>query len=203
MNLRDFINELNNLDLSEIRLDNIGSWPVVVRVISYILAFALVLGLMWYTQIRTLNSRLDTEVANEAQLKTQFSQRAFEAANLQAYRMQLEELELRLQTLIDQLPTDTDVPDLLEDVTETGLASGLTIESIALQSEVAHDYYIELPINIVARGGYHDFATFVSGVAGLPRIVTLHDFTISDNGEPTLTMNIQAKTYRYREGAEE
>lgn len=203
MNIRDVINELKTLDLSELRADNIGSWPLVVRVITCILGFVLVLFLLWYSQVRPLDARLDGEIARETQLKQEFSQRAFQAANLEAYRMQLDELDLRLNTLIGQLPVDTEVPGLLEDITETGLASGLNIESIALQPEVAHDYYIELPINIVARGGYHDFATFVSGVAGLPRIVTLHDFDITDTGQPTLTMNILAKTYRYREGAED
>ena len=110
------------------------------------------------------------------------------------------DLESRLEALIGQLPSDTEVPGLLEDVTETGLNSGLQIQSIALQSEVAHDYYVELPILIEATGGYHDFAGFVSGVAGLSRIVTLHDFTIDTDpdGQTLLSLSIIAKTYRYK-----
>jgi len=111
------------------------------------------------------------------------------------------ELQDRLDTLISQLPSDTEVPGLLEDITETGLGSGLQIQSIALQEEVSHDYYIELPILMTATGGYHDFATFVSGVSSLPRIVTLHDFQI-DRDSGTLTLDITAKTYRYKEPEE-
>ena len=202
MNIREVIDELNSLDLSEIRLDNIGSWPLVMRILACIISFAGVGGLYWYLQVLPLNSQYENELARETQLRTEFSQRAFEAANLQAYRLQLQELELRLETLIGQLPTDTEVPGLLEDITETGLGSGLSIESISLQPEISHDYYIELPISIVATGGYHDFATFVSGVAGLPRIVTLHDFDIVNTGSAQLTLNIDAKTYRYRNAEE-
>ena len=200
--IRQTIQELQNIDFSEIRLDNIGSWPLLVRILACILALAISVGGYWYFRINALNSTFDTSISAETQLREEFSQRAFQAANLEAYRLQLTELELRLESLIGQLPTDTEVPGLLEDVTETGQGSGLTIENIILEPEVAHDYYIELPINIVATGGYHDFATFVSGVAGLPRIVTLHDFSISGGSEVLLTMNIDARTYRYRDSAE-
>lgn len=200
--IRDILQELQNIDFTEIRLDNVGSWPLVVRVLACLLALCLAIGGYWYFRINALNSDFETAVANETQLRQQFSQKAFQAANLEAYRLQLEELELRLETLIGQLPTDTEVPGLLEDITETGLGSGLNIENIILEPEISHDYYVELPINIVATGDYHDFATFVSGVAGLPRIVTLHDFSISGSSETLLTMNIDAKTYRYRDSEE-
>lgn len=202
INFRSIIDELQNIDFAEIRLDNLGSWPLLVRILACILALSVAIGLYWYLRINPLNATYDNAVSSETQLREEFSQRAFQAANLEAYQLQLRELELRLETLIGQLPIDTEVPGLLEDVTETGLGSGLTIENIILEPEVAHDYYVELPINIVATGGYHDFATFVSGVAGLPRIVTLHDFSISSTGESLLTMNIDAKTYRYRDSAE-
>lgn len=200
--IRDTIKELQNIDFTEIRGDNIGSWPLIVRVLACLLALVVAIGGYWYFRINALNSAFETAISSETQLRDEFSQRAFQAANLDAYRLQLGELESRLDTLIGQLPTDTEVPGLLEDVTETGLGSGLTIENIILEPEIAHDYYVELPINIVATGGYHDFATFVSGVAGLPRIVTLHDFSISGDNEALLTLNIDAKTYRYRDSAE-
>jgi|SaaInlV_120m_DNA_3_1039746.scaffolds.fasta_scaffold07665_2 type IV pilus assembly protein PilO len=202
INFRGILDELKNIDFTEIRLDNVGSWPLIVRILACVLTLVLATGGYWYFRINALNTTFSNAVASETQLREQFSQRAFQAANLEAYRLQLEELELRLETLIGQLPTDTEVPGLLEDVTETGLGSGLTIENIILEPEIAHDYYVELPINIVATGGYHDFATFVSGVAGLPRIVTLHDFSISGDNEVLLTMNIDAKTYRYRDAGE-
>ncbi len=202
MNARDIIEEIKSIDFNEVRLDNVGSWPLVVRILAGLLVLVIAIGGYWYFRINALNSSFENAVAAETRLRDEYTQRAFQAANLEAYRLQLAELELRLETLIGQLPTDTEVPGLLEDITETGLSSGLTIENIILEPEVAHDYYVELPINIVATGGYHDFATFVSGVAGLPRIVTLHDFSISGTNETLLTMNIDAKTYRYRDAAE-
>lgn len=202
MDIRASFEELKNIDLSEIRGDNVGSWPLSVRIICCILVLILAVGGYWYFKIKESQATLSTEIAAETQLRDQFSSAAFQAANLEAYRLQLTELELRLETLIGQLPTDTEVPGLLEDVTETGLGSGLTIENITLQPEIAHDYYVELPINVIATGGYHDFASFVSGVAGLPRIVTLHDFSITGNNTSLLTLNISAKTYRYRDSAE-
>lgn len=199
MDIKEIINQINSIDLAEIRADNIGSWPVAVRVIACILIFVLAAGGYYYFRVMPLNTRLENAQNEESRLKTDYSARAFQAANLEAYRLQMEELELRLETLISQLPSDTEVPGLLEDITETGLASGLVFETFDIQSETAHDYYIEAPINIEARGSYHDFATFVSGVAGLPRIVTLHDFTITPASDGLQTLTIEAKTYRYRQ----
>lgn len=112
-------------------------------------------------------------------------------------------METSFGALLRQLPSDTEVPGLLEDITRTGLGSGLEFEEIKLQPEVAQQFYIELPINIKVIGGYHDLATFVSGVSSLPRIVTLHDFEIlPEKGEAAtskLRMSIVAKTYRYND----
>ena len=150
---------------------------------------------------------LDGYRAEEISLKEQFSSKAFQAANLDAYKAQMREMEESLGALLGQLPSDTEVPGLLEDITRTGLGSGLEFEEIKLQPEVAQQFYIELPIQIVVVGGYHDLATFVSGVASLPRIVTLHDFEITlpakQGDEPVsssaLRMSILAKTYRYND----
>ncbi len=101
--------------------------------------------------------------------------------------------------MLAQLPSDTEVPGLLEDITEIGYGSSLEIQSITLQPERAADFYVELPIKIVARGGYHDFGSFVSGVAALPRIVTLHDYTIEEGRNTnSLQFEVLAKTYRYK-----
>ena len=112
------------------------------------------------------------------------------------------EMETSFGVLLRQLPSDTEVPGLLEDITRTGLGSGLEFEEIKLLQEVAQQFYIELPIQISVVGSYHDLATFVSGVASLPRIVTLHDFEIKPvaSGDNTkLRMKILAKTYRYND----
>ncbi len=199
MDIQAIIEDIKNIDPTEIRLDNIGRWPLVVRVLMCLGAFVAVIAVYFYFVISNSNSTLESTIAQEAELRETFESRSYEAANLEAYREQRVELDERLQTLIGQLPKDTEVPGLLEDITETGLSSGLAIESIQLQNEQSHDYYVELPISINASGGYHDFATFISGVSGLPRIVTLHDFEITKNGSSLLNLSITAKTYRYRE----
>jgi type IV pilus assembly protein PilO len=127
----------------------------------------------------------------------------FQAANLEAYKEQMEEMEVSFGALLKQLPSDTEVPGLLEDITRTGLGSGLEFEEIKLLPEVTQQFYIELPIQIVVMGSYHDLATFVSGVASLPRIVTLHDFDIKpadkSGASSALRMSVLAKTYRYND----
>lgn len=198
MDIKAAFQELRTIDLSELRADNIGRWPLIVRIIACILAFTVVLAGFYVVKVSKLNEELARESRQEQVLRVDYAQKAYEASNLEAYREQMIDLESRLEALIGQLPSDTEVPDLLEDVTETGLNTGLQIQSIALQSEVVHDYYVELPILIEATGGYHDFAGFVSGVAGLSRIVTLHDFTIENDGETLLSLSILAKTYRYK-----
>lgn len=145
---------------------------------------------------------LEQHQGEEVTLKDQFSIKAFQAANLEAYKEQMEEMEVSFGALLRQLPSDTEVPGLLEDITRTGLGSGLEFEEIKLQPEVAQQFYIELPIQIKVSGSYHDLATFVSGVASLPRIVTLHDFQLvraSADSSTRLSMQIMAKTYRYND----
>lgn len=207
MSLAESIASVKKVDLSELDLNNLGSWPAVVKVISclLLLVVALVLGYNFY--LKDLQVMLDGYRAEEISLKEQFSSKAFQAANLDAYKAQMREMEESFGALLRQLPSDTEVPGLLEDITRTGLGSGLEFEEIKLQPEVAQQFYIELPIEIVVVGGYHDLATFVSGVASLPRIVTLHDFEITlpakQGDEPVsssaLRMSILAKTYRYND----
>ena len=203
--LQDSLAKLNNLDLAELELDNVGSWPVPVKVVVCVLVFALVLFLGNYLHLSDLGDRLAREETQEQQLKQQFSTKSYMAANLEAYRSQMVEMEASFGALVKQLPSRTEVPGLLEDISYTGVGAGLTVNSINLEDEVSHEFYIEKPISINVRGGYHDLGTFVSGVSGLPRIVTLHDFSIKkDKGTGGLTMGIKARTYRYRDagGAE-
>jgi type IV pilus assembly protein PilO len=160
--------------------------------------FSLLVGLGYYLTVRDLNAEFDQAVAQEAQLKKMFEERAFEVANLEVYRLQMEQIEESFKGLLAQLPADTEVPGLLEDITEIGLGSSLQIGSITLQPEQAAEFYVELPIKIAASGGYHDFASFISGIAGLPRIVTLHNYSIQSIGRNQLQLSIDAKTYRYK-----
>jgi len=193
---------LRSVDLSELDMNNLGSWPAAVKVIAAALLMALLLGGGYYFYLSDLQASLDQEKAQEETLKQQFSTKAFQAANLEAYKTQMAEMEESFGALLRQLPSDTEVPGLLEDITRTGLGSGLEFEEIKLQPEVAQQFYIELPIQIKVVGAYHDLATFVSGVSSLPRIVTLHDFEIkpqSKDSASKLQMNILAKTYRYND----
>ena len=203
MSIQSTLQELRTIDLSEIRLDNIGRWPLIVRILACILTFIAVLVIVFFWKIRVINEELVIAERQETSLRQEFSRKAYEVANLKDYQLQKIELDERLAVLVGQLPSKTEVPGLLEDVTEIGSSSGLQIQAIELQDEVTRDYYVELPIQIEAIGEYHDFATFVSGVSGLSRIVTQHDFTIENDDSGLLSLSILARTYRYKESTEE
>ena len=202
MNMSGWMDGLRKIDVSELELNNTGSWPAAVKVIAGVLVAVLIFALGYFFFIQDLETQLEGAQTSEVTLKEQFSNKAFQAANLEPYKKQMEEMENTFGALLRQLPSDTEVPGLLEDITRTGLGSGLEFEEIKLLPEAVQQFYIELPIQITVVGGYHDLATFVSGVASLPRIVTLHDFEIKpvDPKAPAkLRMSILAKTYRYND----
>lgn len=202
MSFSESLADLRKVDINDLDLNNIGSWPAAVKVIAGILAVVLVLALGYNFHLKDLQANLDQQRMEEENLKQQFSSKAFQAANLEAYRDQMKEAEVSFGALLKQLPSDTEVPGLLEDITRIGLDSGLEFEEIKLLPEVTQQFYIELPIQIQVVGGYHDLATFVSGVASQPRIVTLHDFELvpaSQDSTAKLRMSILAKTYRYND----
>ncbi|RMF17860.1 MAG: pilus assembly protein PilP [Gammaproteobacteria bacterium] len=200
MSLADSLKNLNELDLSDLDLDinNAGSWPAPVKVIVCLIVFALVLAGFYWFDIKDLNERYARTQSEEPELKRQYEDKAYKVANIDAYRQQMEEMERSFGALLKQLPSDTEVPGLLEDISTSAAQSGLVLQSIDLRPEASKEFYVELPIDISVTGGYHEIATFVSSVAGLPRIVTLHDFAITRQQEGgLLAMQIQAKTYRY------
>ena len=199
MALSDSFQQLKDFDFTDLDFDSIGVWPLPVRVLLLIVVFSLVLAGTYYFHVKDLGVQLEQSKAQEVKLKSNFEQKAFQAANLEAYRIQMAEVEKLFSALLAQLPSDTEVPGLLEDITEIGHGASLNISSITLQPERSAEFYVELPIKIVAEGGYHDVGAFVSGVAGLPRIVTLHDYSLSAKGSGgLLALEIQAKTYRYK-----
>jgi type IV pilus assembly protein PilO len=199
--MEDALKSLQDFDINELDLDNVGSWPVAVKVIVWTIALAAVLALGYMYHVKSLQEELERQQAREVELRSDFEKKAFQAANLEAYRKQMREMEESFGALVSQLPSDTEVPGLLEDITNKGMANGLEFDSIELQAEVTREFYVELPIKIVARGSYHDLGAFVSGMAGLPRIVTLHDFVIKQIGSDggILALNITARTYRYKD----
>lgn len=200
--MASWLEALRNVELSELDVNDLGSWPAPVKALCGLLLFGLVLFLGYSLDLQPMQETLEQKTMEEETLRQQFSRKAFQASSLEAYREQMGEIETSFEVLLRQLPSDTEVPGLLEDITRTGLESGLTFEEIRLQPEVVQQYYVELPIRITVTGAYHDLATFASQVASLPRIVTLHDFEIkplSQAFNAKLRMSILGKTYRYNE----
>ena len=203
MSVLDQIRALNDVDLANLDFENVGSWPGPLRVLLAVLLFVLLATAGFFYHLDGLNQRYTAEQAAEVDLRREFERKSFEAANLDAYRVQMQEMEESFGALVSQLPSDTEVPGLLEDISAKGQQNGMSIQNIDLLDEVTEEFYVELPIAITATGSYHNLGAFVSGMAGLPRIVTLHDFDIVMTGDDSseLVMEITAKTYRYRDGA--
>jgi type IV pilus assembly protein PilO len=202
MRLSEWFEGLRKIDINDLDTNNMGSWPPAIKASAGVLLMVLVLALGYSLKVSDLEDHLDLKREEESTLKEQFASKAHMAANLELYTQQMKEMETSFGVLLRQLPSDTEVPGLLEDITRTGLGSGLEFEEIKLLPEDSRQFYIELPIQITVTGAYHDLATFVSGVAGLPRIVTLHDFDIAPanpEGGTRLRMSILAKTYRYND----
>jgi len=198
---------LSELNLNDLDFSNITDWPVAARTFVIILIAAAVLGLGYWFDIKDQQLRFDQAQSKENELKAELETKARKAANLEAYEEQLEEMRQSFGAMLRQLPNKTEVADLLVDVSQTGLASGLEFDLFKPQGEIPREFYAELPISIKVRGTYHEFGTFVSGVAALPRIVTVHDITIQpaakDAVSDELSMELTAKTYRYLDEGEE
>jgi len=191
---------------SEIELDQIdweepGTWPALVKSGLMILAVLLTALLGYIFVVKAQLDGLNSAEGEELALRAEFQAKAFEAANLAALRDQMAEMNQMFGALVSQLPSDTEVPGLLEDITAIGSSNGLEFNSIELQEEILQEFYIELPIDILVTGTYHDLGSFVSGISGLPRIVTLHDFEMLpvESRPGVMQMSIVAKTYRYKE----
>tara|TARA_R110002110_G_scaffold205066_7_gene417226 strand:+ start:376777 stop:377391 length:615 start_codon:yes stop_codon:yes gene_type:complete len=201
MALEDTMRAVREFEIGDLDFENVGSWPTAIKVVIWVLLLVAVLAGGYYYHIKDLQEQLAKVEKQEIKLKKEFEDKAFKAANLDAYRQQMVEMEESFGALVSQLPSDTEVPGLLEDITNKGLLNGLNIASIDLQKERAKEFYVELPIAMSASGSYHDLGAFISGMASLPRIVTLHDFNIKAKGgdSNSLQMNIVAKTYRYKD----
>lgn len=190
------LQELNELDLS-----NIGVWPAPVKaVLVLILCIGLLVGWYYFNTEDQLKS-LERVEQQELALRQEFENKQAKAVNLDQYKKQLEEMKQSFGAMLRQLPNKTEVADLLVDVSQTGLASGLEFELFAPQGELPKEFYAELPIKIKVHGNYHEFGEFISGIAALPRIVTIHDVVVTPkkdmNVENPLIMEATAKTYRY------
>ncbi len=200
MDFQELNDKVSNFDVNDIDWNNMGSWPLAGRIFFAVLMFVAVLVGMYFFDVQGLTEEYDSVQAKEETLKKDFETKAFRVANLAGYKKQLVEIEGSFGSLLRQLPKDTEVPGLLDDITAAALGASLQIKSIKLDKEVETEYYTELPISIDVVGEYHDFGAFVSAVAGLGRIVTLHDFEVVSANESDankLNLKIVAKTYRY------
>lgn len=208
MALRDTLQQIQNFDFSSLDMNEPGDWPWPVKGVALLLLFALAVTGGYFGYLTGKFEQLERVAREESSLREDFERKARDAGNLELLRRQQQEMEESFGALLRQLPTDTEVPGLLEDITMTGLDSGLKFSAIDLQPERAAEFYRELPIRITVSGTYHAMGAFVSGVANLSRIVTLHDFSIvpvggrgaSRSGDGELTMQIEARTYRYQDG---
>lgn len=167
----NLVDELQNLDVNDI-----GRWPLVFRAAVIGILFAAVVGLgIYWTIIEDRAPQLQRAQTEEQNLRLSFENKQRKAANYDAYRAQLRQMEQSFGTMLRQLPGETEIPSLIVDISQTGLAAGLQERLFQPQPEIPRDFYAEKPIRIVLSGGYHEIAKFVSGVAALPRIVTLHE----------------------------
>lgn len=191
------LDDLNNLDFQDV-----GSWPVPVKLVAVILIIGGILFAGFKTDIEKLRATIEQEKSKEVGLLSSLDEKQKKAANLDALKVQMQEMQQSFGDMLRQLPNKTEVAGLLVDISQTGLAAGLEFQLFKPGSEVPSEFYAELPIQISVVGTYHQFGEFISGVAALPRIVTSHDINITKKGakkgeaSDTLIMTATEKTYR-------
>ncbi len=202
------------MNLSEISwdLENAGAWPLPVKILVIGLLCVVLAGMWFYLDLGAQLDQLAIEQGKETELRTLFEQKQRKASTLEDYKEQLQEIEKTFGDLLRQLPSKTQVPELLVDVSQTGLASGLEFELFKPGAEIIKDFYAELPIEVKVLGSFPDFGGFVSGLATLPRIVTVHNIKITPNAARetgvtggrnyALTMSALVRTYRYLDEGE-
>jgi type IV pilus assembly protein PilO len=192
----NIVEELQSLDVNDV-----GRWPAAFRGAVIGLVFLGVVGLgIYFTIIKDKRPQLQRAQDDEAQLRLTFENKQHKAANYDKYKDQLAQIEQSFGTMLRQLPGETEIPSLIVDISQTGLAAGLQEKLFVPRSENPRDFYAEKPISIRLTGGYHEIGNFVSGIAALPRIVTLHNITITPEQTGSfdvLSMEVTAQTYRY------
>lgn len=192
----NLIEELKTLDYRDP-----GRWPLPVRVGAIALAFVVAsLLFSWLFVYKDKQPELEQKQVEEQQLRSTFREKHLKAVNLEIYEQQLKDIERSFGALLRQLPGKTEVPSLLVDISQTGVAAGLQEKLFQPAPEEKKDFYAELPIKIRLSGSFHEFGEFVSGIAALPRIVTLHNIEIKPDSKDQydqLTLDLTARTYRY------
>lgn len=201
MDVKEAIAKLNNLDVQDLR--KIGTAPKPVQIFVLVLLFAAITGAAGWFLVKPALAELEQAEAREQELRSQFESMQSKAALLDAYREQLATMEEEFGAMLRQLPDETDMESLLIDLSQTSVAAGLEVNFFKPGNEQRKEFYAEYPIELRVSGSYHEFGNFVSGLAALPRIVTLHNIKISPAGGNAdggnLGMTLTAKTYRYIE----
>lgn len=204
-----FFDDLRNLDRN-----NVGGWPKSIKTFFAVLIIAVILLAGWWFKIRDQQADLERQQQKEVVLKKEFADKQQKVVNLEAYRKQLDDMKEMLRTMLRQLPSKTEMPDLLVDISQTALAAGIVVDLFQPGAEVIKEFYAEKPIQLKMLGTYHQFGTFISGVASLPRVVilTMHDVSLkpqkaapagatANTASPAatgqLTLEGTVKTYRY------
>jgi len=192
------LDDLRNLDP-----EHIGDWPLPVKIVLVLILAGLILFAGWHYDIQDLRVLIENEKTKETEQMASLESKQKQAANLEALKRQMQEMQQSFGDMLRQLPNKTEVAGLLVDISQTGLAAGLEFELFKPAKEVPSEFYAELPILISVIGDYHKFGEFISGVAALPRIVTTHDISIEKRGSgrgkekvETLVLKATAKTYR-------
>ncbi|MCF2858876.1 type 4a pilus biogenesis protein PilO [Pseudoalteromonas sp. SMS1] len=194
------VKALQEIDWNEIELDNIGEWPLPVKALCCAMVVLIMLIVGYTMLVSSSIDRYEGAVRKEQELRKSYRIKYGRSNNLELYRQQMLDMEDQFSQLLRKLPTSNETPGLLDDLTYVGTSSGLTFLKIGWLPEVKKEFYTELPINLEVVGSYHEFGEFVSKVAQLPRIVSLHDFRIENAGNNALVFGVVAKTYRYEQG---
>lgn len=197
------LEDLSSLDLNDVK--NIGTAPAIVKVFLIVLLCIIVAVAGYFLVTTPKLEELDKVEKEETKLKAIFDEKAAKAANLDAYKQQLDEMRQSFGALLRQLPNKTEIETLLTDISQTGISSGLEIDLFKPEGLIPKDFYAEYPIKLKVTGRYHQFAQFVSGVAALPRIVTLQNINIEPaekEGGVKLSMELTAVTYQYLDETE-
>lgn len=208
--MRRYMSELN---LNELTLENIGSWPNPIKIAVIAILFVIIVALGYFLSFQEQMERLEGLQSTEKDLLQTMERKQQQAANLALYKAQLAEMKVKFGKLLKQLPGKSEIPELLEEISQKGIEAGLKFQLFDPQPELEHDFYVEVPIKIIIDGSFHQIATFISQIANMRRIVTLHDFNLHFpnpkrsgsqkpirliNGRLPLFMTLTAKVYRYR-----
>ena len=192
------LTQLRSLNYAELDLAKVADWPPSLRRATTAIVFIVSLLVSYIVVLSPLEQQSREVQKAELKLHDRYSRLAFQAANLETYRAQMGYLKSSLNALLEQLPNESEVPDLLEEIGLLANGSGLAVESLSLEQEREATFYTELPILLKVTGGYHDFGHFIAGLAALPRIVTLQDFSLSSSPGGGLSLSLEALTYRYQ-----